>query len=601
MVHFFPQPLPDEIFKSLVLRYGVLSGARSSRQLLDDVFGDTVRINTLPILFPKHLNEFNFNTYHLLALSIEDIIEQLTPFPFYRNFIAVGTDQKVLKKLRGQGAANICSTIGINGSDVPVNEFPKYCPQCAIDDFQTYLQIYWHRVHQLPIYVCPLHNYQLKFFRLPFPFHSPYKLFLPREPRELGELSFQENKNDLIKTISEKASDLLNGKKLSIENLKYNSRILELGYNRGSFINYDLLIEKIISRFGKQNVEELIFKGAGKITLREYIEPLIHKPEKILNPLRHLFFQIALETLEPINPRPTYGSGPWPCLNKASGHFLQPVISNYFLKYDTKLKQEVSYFTCSCGMIYKKYFKVNSGSPGNRVQTTKIVTYGPIWMKKFDQLLTENLTSYKISKILGVDIRTVRSLRERPLSLPSTISFEQKRKKIRTSWTESLESNLGDAVMQVRNSHPKVYRWLYLNDKDWLLNTNQLFARKTKTIQSSINWNEVDKEILQELKNNYELLVHNYPRRISKSLMIRSISTAKFSLTKRATRQLLQSMRFIESVMENSETYQLRKIKISINELEKLNVRLSRSAILSKSNLRRLTLSAETLINKKLK
>lgn len=603
MVNFLSQPLPDEILHSLMLRNAILSGTKSSRQLFANFFGGDVKMQRLSILLPYNLDKFYSNVNHLLPMTLEQVIEELTVFPFYRNFVSDKTALEVLEKLKGNGKANICAKIGINGSGMSVSKFPKYCPQCAKTDIDLYGQIYWHRVHQLPIEVCPFHNLWLESFQLPIPYQSPYRFYLPRQFEDLRETIFRKNENELVKTISDRAFDVLKGGKLPREKFHYDTKLRDLGYYRGKFLDYPRLIQKTTEIFGHRSVEQLISKNVGKMEVRNYIDPLVHHPEKILNPVRHLFFQLVLESIDPLFLRPTsqFGKGPWVCLNKASDHYLQPIIISHSSKYDTKLKQEVALFKCTCGMIYKRYFRNSRKKWAKRKEVIKIIEYGDVWRQKFDLFLRDNLTSYHISKKLGVDIRLIRSLRIKSQTSVSDVTPDLKGKTLRDDWIKLLKENANGSITFARKTAPEIYRWLYRKDKDWLLSTNKQYAHKEKRGQLSIDWTAVDEDIIQQLQNNYNSFKqNNYRRRISKSLMLRSISGSKFMSNERVIKKLPRSMNYVNSIIEDAEKYQIRKIEFTIRDLKAENIQLRKSLILSKTNLRRPTLKAGSLISQAL-
>lgn len=353
MIPFFPQPLPDEIFYSLVARYFMLTGFNNTQIENQRLFGHS-KIQP-SILFPSRLNRFYETTKMLLNLRKEELITVLTPLPFFENFIEVNVYSEIVDMIWGNGHSNINARMGLNTLKSCATDAPKFCPQCSFEDYEKYDQIYWHRVHQLPILVCPHHNMPLaKFESSPFE-QNPYKFKVASGIKELSSLNVVRNQNQLLKRIADLSLELLEGqKKLEERDFDYKTRLSALGYYKGKSIDLPKFIRGIYSKHKASEIQQLV----NGISLENYLMQTIHKPLKIFDPARHLILQDFLEGYEKqsSSKRPAFGSGPWPCLNKASGHFLELTIDKYSTRYETKLKQNVAIFECNCGMIYKKYF-----------------------------------------------------------------------------------------------------------------------------------------------------------------------------------------------------------------------------------------------------
>ncbi|MBS1951416.1 MAG: TniQ family protein [Bacteroidetes bacterium] len=598
MVSFFPIPFPDEIFYSVVSRYSLMTGVSSPKRINQQLFSDGKARQSIE--FPNRLTQFHENTKELFPWSPIDVINKLSLMPFYENFIDERKKSLVISKMMGNCRANVRGTIGINRSHIKINLFPKYCIQCATEDLRNHGDIYWHRTHQLPIEVCPKHNIFLSSLNPAIEKFGTSFLYPAKDINKLDS-SVRQNKNTLFKRIADLSLAILVGNSpLPFCSFNYRSELKNLGYLKGHALNIKALVAEVYSRYSQDEISEFLKSNVGTVDLRKYLLGPIHRPTKILNPIRHIFLRDLIESIKQnkISPSNPFGSGPWPCLNKAAEHFQKNVITQFSTRYETHLKQTVAIFKCDCGMIYKKYFRKYShfNADTNCKETVKIISKGKTWQEKFNELIFQGKTSYFIAQELNTDIKSIRSLRKRLLN--SQVQSQKKYEHLeeyRKIWLTLLSSKSDSNLTSLKKG--KIFKWLYRHDKDWVISENKKYRTKNKRNKSLVIWPNVDQQLLQKLRLNHaDFLQAGYKRRITKTLLHRSISNLK-DISSEGHRHLLPlSTKFASEIAETQTSYQLRKIEMAVDELNSIGKRITRTSILVNTNFRVVTKEAEARI-----
>lgn len=230
---------------------------------------------------------------------------------------------------------------------------------------------------------------------------------------------------------------------------------------------------------------------------------------------------------------------------------------------------------------------------------TKIIEYGSIWESRLQQLIHQNQSFYAISKTLGADIRLVKRKSQVITIDKSEIkTFETQKNHYRKIWSKLLREVSRAAISHAREAAPRIYKWLYRHDKEWLREENLGHVHKEKEVQLRIDWSSRDKLVLRDLQSNYSILQQRSRRKITKSILLNSVSMARNIPWSRVETQMPKSSAFINSIKESNINFQQRKISMAIDELSENNMKMNRSAILVKAGLRKLTLEANDQLTK---
>lgn len=151
MITYFPEIYPDELLYSVVSRFYVKSGYVSYPYATKVIFQNP---RTLPN--KEFCNTYTPDFLRVLTrdISKEEIILNHTMFSYHYRFRP--------KKRRLQMFTFLNEVLREYSDNKPpiykTNQYLKYCPICAKNDLNMYGEAFWHRVHQIPNIVCPIHK-----------------------------------------------------------------------------------------------------------------------------------------------------------------------------------------------------------------------------------------------------------------------------------------------------------------------------------------------------------------------------------------------------------------------------------------------------------
>lgn len=148
-----PQPYPDELVGSILIRGSIWTGLALER-LLKYITKERVTSHSM------------FTTSHSVianecALTPLELVRRHTLVPYAVSFLSAEERERRLLAFSHCGQR---MDLGALAQKIVRNSRQlKFCPGCVKDDLQTYGESYWHRVHQLDGYLhCPLHDTPLK-------------------------------------------------------------------------------------------------------------------------------------------------------------------------------------------------------------------------------------------------------------------------------------------------------------------------------------------------------------------------------------------------------------------------------------------------------
>ena len=143
-----------------------------------------------------------------------------------------------------------------------------------------------------------------------------------------------------------------------------------------------------------------------------------------------------------------------------------------------------------------------------------------------------------------------------------------------------------------------IYAWLYRHDRQWLLEINSEFKIASSTRKNRVDWNNRDKEVVEQLRKIMEKNRDNpeCPRRTKTWLLHQTANGASHS---KNLNKLPLTSAFVNAGCETISEYQVRRLKRAVNKLksggeEIKSWKLLRMAGLSKE---RITLPAQAVID----
>lgn len=620
MVAFFPTPFPDEIFYSVLARCYMKSGNISPKATIMDLYGNTSV--TAVIDLPAHFDSLieNLPVHH--PYTAEKFIKLHTLYSFYTAFLPPKHASLVFESMKGNLGHSVHNRLGIMASSISTDKTLKYCRKCFEEDRTRWGEPYWHRVHQIPgVYICPIHKTSLSRSRsLPMNRHE----FLSASCEDCHQDTKGNNGDTeevFIQNVPSAWDDAVSKITVLLEEQGLSTKYLMLVGNVDKLLNSSYP-NRTMEWFSNHYVERLKEMGLANVHghvrqvefrrefLNYYGEPflevmqssvserddnwlnaIVRKHRKTFHPIRHLllmqFLGISLDDLfmqEPVYQ--PFGSSPWLCLNPAADHYLQPVVQDLRIRYDSKIKRPIGTFACSCGFIYAR--KGPDTNEDDKYRIGRIKALGSVWEHKLGELLQGNLSLREIARRLRVDVNTVKKyadLAQRNHQAISPAVPVDLRKRQRQAWFDLVRQNEKKSRTELRQMNKALYTWLYRNDKSWLMQHSPKPTRVT-TKNSRVDWGRRDDEILALVQTEVMRILTSdgKPERISISRIGKRIGY--LPLLEKHLDKMPQTKSFLEAVKESVHDFQMRRINWAIQEIEREGLDLQWWRIVRKAGIR---------------
>lgn len=130
----FPVPYPDELIYSLVARAGIRSAITSSKQLLDEVFGDRKVIATIDL--PSHLSSISALLINTGKFDVQQLIYEHTMFPMYVPFVDESIRIRAMERMDNSSKGSVHLMLGAPASIVKTSDNFRICPVCVAEQKQ---------------------------------------------------------------------------------------------------------------------------------------------------------------------------------------------------------------------------------------------------------------------------------------------------------------------------------------------------------------------------------------------------------------------------------------------------------------------------------
>lgn len=164
MIAYFPDPYPDELFVSVLMRYHIHSGNIKDAHTAMELYGSKKILPNIEFFGP--LTDDLVSVMKTI-MPLGEWLEHHTMFPAYARF---------LPKEKAQDAAEAAIRMDVGSlqyllfvSQKTRETHFRYCPYCASEDRRRYGEAYWHRRHQIKgVNLCVVHNCRLKASAIPF-------------------------------------------------------------------------------------------------------------------------------------------------------------------------------------------------------------------------------------------------------------------------------------------------------------------------------------------------------------------------------------------------------------------------------------------------
>jgi len=513
---------------------------------------------------------------------------------------------------------------GLMASRVPLPQWLRFCPQCVQEDRRKFGECYWHRVYQIPgVEICPLHKVWVRNSAVPaqnvqtrYEFISAENAISDTLPKEIDE---NEQFFEILFAFAHDTQWLLNQRGLSQDlptfQFWYRRLLADLGLStyRGRVDRNALLL-----RFKNMYASELLRMLHCELdehTEDSWLVRLARKPDNAQHPLHHLLFIHCLEQRAetffhlPTENKP-FGTGPWPCLNPACVHYLEPKIKKCDIIYSSYVSgRPIGTFSCDCGFIYSRTGSDTSAE--DRWKRGKIEAFGHVWEKKLGQLwANEKLSLRAIARELGVDPLTIKRQATRMgLSFPrpvrkssplnetrqlrpriTRIPEKEKLESYRAVWIVTLQSYPDIGIKTLRSKVPGVYTWLYRNDPFWLNEHRPPPMKRTKQRNSPVDWSGRDQELAEIVRASAERLrkIPGRPSRISLSAIGRDIG--QLSLLQQHLGKLPITAITLRKLVESREVFAVRRVQWVTEQYRQDHTHPTRWELVKKAGIERVAM-----------
>lgn len=596
---YFPEPYPDEDFRSIIYRYHLRSSNSSLRDTNLELFEK--KSERIPIL-PYKLETLHEKLPYHHSYTIEELLLNHTWSGLLQAFMSKDKEKGFLDNIRNGLEINTGA-----GSFIPLNFFSKtikYCPLCMKEDIDNYGECYVHKKHQLNFMgFCYKHLVDLE---EKCTIGDTVQLGNKNYQRLVTPLACLENNNISHERVLDKE------KQLKIEIFKiicfindnFPGTNLEIIYHKilmglwgNNFIHYNgrilkkELVSSMISHY------ELDFLKAFHLDPKHILQKSFFK--KIFgNDLVHdiLFYSLVIHflfnsiskfmsTQITIANHIPFGSGPWKCFNRICIGYNKHVISKVkrsSFKPTVKLVMTGEFVCPLCGQIYAKVWNCN------KVNGEKVIikTMGEMWINMVLDLYLKGHSSNQIATKLKCSETAVRNnlknifgsskiLKEEDSEVVSQIinayketasanEVQRKKESYRNHILEIMRMYPSLKRTDINSMITKEYQWLKRNDEDWL---EKVLPPKRRPGKHLLDFTLFDKQLALKIKKVNKEMLSEYPRQIGKRTILNKLTSIERNRLLLFPDRLPLSALSLSQSTESFDTYLIRTLPFSVKSI----------------------------------
>ena len=590
MIGFFPDPYPDELLYSICARYSYLTQYPDKKLIVKELFGTRTALAIIDL--PAHLNSLLAAIPVGHNYKVEQLIDNHTLLPFYSPFHPPNRIKRLQDDMQGNNKTLVSGRLGIMANSIPSPKFLQFCPVCTEENKKQFGDRYWHRTHQVPgVEVCPVHavflensNAQISHRKTRHEFVSAEQAIHSTLPRPLN---LSNPSHIALLKIASDAAWLLNQHKLISGLESFRNRYIRLLADRdlathSGRVHTSRLLEAF-KYYYSANLLNLLHCEVDDDSQHNWLFRLVRSPKSAQHPLHHLlliqflghtaetFFQLP-EEFQP------FGEGPWPCLNPVCYRFRKRSIKQYRLSYSKENGKPIGTFACICGFVYSRIGPAHSNE--HWYQYSQVESYGHVWESALQELWADtNVSLRAIARHLEVDPRTIKLHATRlqlpfprptkrptneiqPKCTPHTDAFpastDNDLEKNRMAWLTLKHENPDAGGKELRSKLPRVYMWLYRNDREWL-KANMPPRQKVVSLPR-VDWEIRDREWSEAARLSAERLKYpaGKPVQITVSAIAREIG--QLANVQKHLDRLPLTAQVLAEVVENREEFAVRRV-----------------------------------------
>ncbi|OZI11274.1 transposase [Bacillaceae bacterium SAS-127] len=566
MLPFFTNPYPDELLYSAIARYHFYSGNLDYKDTLEELFDNRSVIPSVEIG-----SHFSVLAAKLgLHYSNEKLLAKHTIYPYYSSFLDKDRQQEILNDVQELGQA-LYTRLGTVAGSICRKKGLYYCAECARLDIEKYGDPYIHREHQLQgIDYCPHHELQLKKYPITKDSRIAYIRF-EEKYMNFSPLYKVDSYKDISIQLAKQAYKLL---QLSLHSLcreeirlKYRALLRERNLVTASNHVRQEELYRAINSYFPQGFLEKYESSINQEDEYNWLKIITRNTKRHVHPFRHLLLLHFLEQdindfVEVASDNGPFGSGPYPCLNRAATHYKELMIPSVEVTCDFKSKAPIGTFHCSCGFVYAR--KGPDTFLSDKYKIGRVKVFGEVWKERLQELLKQNLSTRSIARTLGVDSKTVKKYSKEGIDKQLVENDNQLIVQYKKEFAQGVCKHSSLTRTEIRTKYPKQYAYLYRHDKEWLMATLPANKKRSPAV-NHVNWEKRDKEYVVKIKDlHLKLLSLEKPVHITKTLLGKKLNI--LANLERHLNKLPNTQQLLNDITETVQQFQIRRCYKVIDE-----------------------------------
>lgn len=465
--------LPDETFYSVCSRQHLILGSFTPSDTLAWLFGSTAATTCHDL--PYNLGALNAAARAAWG-DTHSIINKHTILPFFLPFRAEEHALQARHAMEGPQLGSLKSRLGLLAGRFGAEHPLKACTSCMAADHAEHGVAYWHLSHQYPgVVVCPVHQEMLRESCFNRQWSGRFQWVLPNE-ETLAPLQSTSPPEEAIHALGQIAAAVL---ELAAEtgDRRFTASIVRSAYKHtwsdldptqaSAFAQHCSLLQPYPPFTSLPVSPEQAFAFMAQLT---------RKQRGYSHPLKHL---IAITWL--------YGS-----------------IRSFVTAYDQAVGRQAEEGRATVGAGQSNAGNGCLSRGRAHVPTAKHkpkVLKPPIRADILDRL-NRGESKSSVCTAFGITVSTVNKLlRSEPEVHKSWLCqcLMAKRDDHRSQWITATALAPDCSPKDTRARVPRVYAWLYRNDREWLLSQTRALPSGRRGNHSRIDWSGRDEALLTQV------------------------------------------------------------------------------------------------------
>lgn len=408
IVAFRPEFHPDELLFGNLSRHRRITGFPPAAAHVEALFGNRTAVAAVDM--PVGLGALA-RRLGAPGLNGESLAIGHTLYPYYSAFLAPARRKAAMSAVVSGNAGGLKTALGLVAFRIQPLAGMRWCPECAKESVDLVGEGCWLRSHQLPgSLVCHLHGRMLSSveldgrgrheFRAPDPAKLPASVPSPVHGAALETLrGLAAAQASLLAATEPRELDQWSG--------HYRGRLEAAGFvPAGRQVDQERLEVAFRAFYG--TVLPFLPAAVSSLGEKGWLAAMTRRHRKAFHPLLHAMLDMFLDA-QAMVPGP-FGAGPWPCLNRLSGHHGEAVVSD--MHHYSNRTSRIGVFTCGCGHSFTRGL-----SPTGIVGAPRFRSGGPLLDAALRRLVVPGASLRSVGRETGLDPKTV--IREaKSLGLP---------------------------------------------------------------------------------------------------------------------------------------------------------------------------------------